>query len=731
MNARTLSGLVHEYAATRTVNVAPLWRARSYETTRGRPTTIRRAHALNEILISCDTPLWPGELLVGLGNPARKGAPGVVSEEDLRHAHAVCSEIGARTFQTHADHHAPDYPRLLERGFGGLREDARLSLAGKTTASQRQFLCSVLIALDGATAYMKRFADLLRAAAKANRGGEAPAGVTADPGILADRMARLSELPPSGFAGAVQLVFSYHSMMQLDERGAMAFGRVDQYLYPFYRADVDAGVLTRGNALRLLEHFFAKITVDEDVQNITLGGVQPNDGADATNELSYLILEACRTVGLPGGNCTARVHDGTPDAFLEACGSVIRSGIGYPALCNDEVQIPALMDAGIPLQTARDYCFVGCIEAFIPGRCAPWSDSRFNAAAVVRRALLNAAADGGAAAAHADGTGAAAALPSTPAHAGTWTQFYEHFQAALRRGIAGHVRELEAARRPVQAKASEYSSPLMSALVADCIERGRDVNDGGAFYPANVGTAIMGIGVAADSLAAVKRFVFDRRTFTLKQVADMLNADFVGYEAERQAMLADAPKYGNDDEEVDSLAADITSAAGRELLRYRTPQGGRHWGLMAANTQNISAGRETGATPDGRRAGEPLSDAASPTFGRDQKGPTAVIKSVAKLPYRYCPGGNVVNMKLHPDTLAGAAGLKRLVHLVRTCFGLGGVQLQFNTTDRAVLTAAMEDPAAYEHLVVRVSGFSAHFTRLGRAVQEDILARTEHRIQHD
>ncbi len=690
INCRELAAAVCAYAEGRDTNLAPLWRAQSYRQTVGEPMTVRRAKALNAILENCDLPVWPGELLVGLGNPTRLARAADVDRNELQAARALCRGIGGRDFTTHADHHAPDYPALVAAGFGGLA-------AAVDAQPSNPFLASVRVALTGAAAFLRRWSERLRLAAS-----ESPAFRD----LLVAQSARLKRLaaePPECFVDALQLVFSFHCMTQLDERGAMAFGRLDQFLLPFYRADIAAGRLTADRAQAVLDHFFAKITVDGDIQNIALGGVKPDDGTDATNELSFLILEACRRVGRPGGNCTARVHRRTPPAFLRKCGEVIRTGIGYPAVFNDDVQIPVLVDLGYSLEDARDYCFVGCIEVFTPGKMPPWSDTRFNTLAVVNDTVYHCAAE-------------------------TWASFFAAFSERLREALRQHVANQNAVRQDAVKHAEELTSPLLSALLDDCIARGKDMNNGGARYPANVGTGIMGIGVAADALMAVKRFVYDEPRFTLTALRSILDADFEGYEEERQLLLHGAPKYGNDIEAVDRIAVAVTRLAGEELLRHRNPQGGYHWGLMAANIQNISAGREVGASPDGRKAGQPLSDAASPTFGRDAEGPTAAVKSVARLPYEVCPGGNVINMKLHPSVLEGDAGLEAFARLVRTCFDLGGIQLQFNTTDRETLKAAIADPERFADLVVRVSGFSAHFTSLDYAVQEDILARTEHRL---
>ena len=411
----------------------------------------------------------------------------------------LLQEIGSRCFLEHFDHHAPDYPTLLELGFGGLRDRVHSSLAKHTHRERSDFLQSLEVAIDGASRFMRRYADRL------------------SPGEDSEMMAHLSENPPRTFREAIQLVYSFHSMLQSDERCAMAFGRLDQYLYPFYSADKAAGRITDEAALGILEHFFAKITADGDIQNIAIGGVKPGDGSDATNDLSFLILEACKNVGRPGGNITARIHKHTPMAFLEKCAEVIRTGVGYPAVVSDEVLVPALADLGFPVEDARDYCFVGCIETFIPGKTAPWADSRFNLLRCVNLAIFDGV----------DSVDGRQAGPKTGEPA-TWEAFYDAYLEQMRAQLKEHVEVLDAVKAAVQSRAAEFTSPLMSALTRDCIERGRDLNDGGAAYPANHGVAAMGIGVTADALAAIRKFVYEEHRFTLSQLRDMLEANFEG-----------------------------------------------------------------------------------------------------------------------------------------------------------------------------------------------------------
>ncbi len=682
-----------------------LWRAESFRQTGGEPMTVRRALALNAVLDRCDLPLIPGELLFGSGTGRFQAEGG---ESALAEASGYLETIGGRDFSTNVDHCAPDYPALLALGFGGLKGRAVAALQAQTDPALRAFQQSVIVALDGAARHIRRWAGRVRSAA-----GECPEWADL---LLAqaEMLERIAREPPVSFHQALQLVFLTHCIWQLDDRFAMAFGRIDQYLYPFYQADTECGRLTGEDVQTLLDHVIAKLAHRWDIQNICAGGVDA-EGHDATNALSFMLVEAVQRIGQPGGNLTVRIHAGTPDAFLLKCAECIRTGIGFPAVFNDDVEIPALVGQGYPLADARDYCFVGCIEVFQPGRQAPWSDSRFNLLRCVDLALR-----GGR-----DGLTGEQAGPDTGEPA-SWEDFCQAFLAQMRHGVAEHVRWFNAHKQEAEDHAGDLTSPLLSALTADCINRALDLNAGGARYPANHGIAGMGIGCTADSLMAIKRFVYDTGRFTLGELRAMLDADFKGFEAERRLFLHGAPKYGNDDDEVDSLAVEAARAFGLEILKNRTPRGGRYWALMGANISNIPAGRQVGATPDGRFAFQPLSDAASPTFGRDTHGATAAARSVAKLHYSVAPGGNVVNMKLHPAALAGEEGVQALAALIRGCFRLGGIQLQFNTTDREILKKAMEHPEDYRSLVVRVSGFSAYFVGLDPAVQEDILARTEH-----
>ncbi len=701
LDHKELNRQFDEFKQGKSVGLAGVRRKEAFDENPDRPGTVKYALGLNRILEKSFTPVFAGDLLPGVG------FFGMLAQADHPDA-GKDEEEPARRFGTYADHHAPGYEKLLKLGFKGLKKEASDSRLRYSDKASLDFLESVLTALEGASAYMNKWAARLSETC-----GDVPEFKKLQT-RLSGSFAWLAENPPRSFHEAVILVYSFHCMMQMDQRYAMAFGRMDQYLFPFYITDIEKGFTDKETAQTVLDHFITKITITEDVQNICVGGVD-SKGENAVNELSYMILEACRRVGKAGGNVTARISACTPDCFLEKCAEVIGSGVGYPALFNDDIEIPALVENGYSLEDARNYCFVGCIEIFIPGKSAPWTDTRFNLLKCVNLVLFNGVDSL---------TGESAGLETgEPA---TWEEFYQAYQKQLRFGMDEHADWKNRHDTEFEKNAYERTSPLMSTLTESCVEQGIDISGGGALYPSNVGVGGMGIGSTADSLSAIRKFVYEDGTFTLENLRTFCRADFNGYERERKILIKGAPKYGNDDEFVDEIARDVSRDFGRECLRHRTVRGGQFWGLMAANINNIGAGKEVGATPDGRHSLTPLSDAASPTFGRDTHGPTAVIKSISKLPYNLCPGGNVINMKLHMGEDENR--FRNLVSLVRACFKIGGIQLQFNTVDRETLRKAMECPEEYRDLVVRVSGFSAQFIGLAPAVQEDILSRTEHSI---
>ena len=703
------------------IDLRPWYRALSFRQTSDRPITIRRAQALNAVLEDMPLAIHEDDLLAGsMCGVIFADLPDGVTSDDYARAKDEVAEIGERDFRTNADHYAPDYETLLAKGIAGLRADAVAARKLDRPTGERNFLDSVVLALDGVATFLRRYAAEHRA----------EAARTDDPAqsqrlnALAAMLDRVSTDAPETFHEAVQLVWTFHFIFCLEGRGAMAFGRMDQYLWPFYRRDVESGILTRDNTAAILESLWAKLEepgIPNPVQNIAIGGTTPA-GDDGTNDLSLLILEVTGRVRTPASNLSARFHAESSDEFFEGCVELVKTGIGFPAMFNEEVLIDGLVKIGVPETHARDVCFVGCIETFIPGRMPPWSDSVVSLLKALELALHNGV----------DPLDGAQGGPRTgdPVELATFDDLMRAFAQQVEHMVAEHVAGVNLSK---SADPERFTSPLLSALTRDCIARGRDINDGGAIFPDFHGIGGMGIGTITDALEAVRTLVYDERRLPLPDLVAALDRDFDGGEVLRQSLLRDAPKYGNGDERTNRLAAEIGEVFCRFVLARRTPAAGgkpagRYVPLLGANVNNIPAGAQVGATPDGRRAYTPLSDAASPHFGRDIHGPTTTLRSVAHVDYADVVGGTVVNMRFERAALRGEKGTHNLVALVRSYFEMGGMQVQFNVADRALLEEARLHPENHRDLLVRVSGFSALFTGLPDAVQRDILARTEQRF---
>ncbi len=672
------------------------------------PSVLARAYALRSLLTEHVKHVYDGDRIAG----SIRGLLGPLDPATMEHAARVVNSYGRNTFATNADHFAPDYAGFLARGIRGVRQaidDSRL----RHGAEQERllFLEAAEVAIDSLGLMIGQYAEAADRAAERTGSAELRA--------VADACRAVCWEPPQTFRQALQLVWLTHVAFLYEGRYAMALGRLDQYLYPFYREDVRRGRLTPDEALDLMCHTLYKIGESrlfggDDVVNICIGGLTPT-GEDATNELSDIILEAVCRCNIPGPNLSARIHAHTSPEFLDRCLRVIGTGLGYPALMNDEVNIPALQRHGYSLEDSRDYCMVGCIENFIPGKQPPWSDGRFNVPKYLELALN-------------DGcdmrTGVQLGPHTGPAESlDTMESFMAAFERQAIYGAAEYMALFQNENN--RYNRSRYAQPFLSCFCRCCIERARDINDGGALYPSVHGAACMGIATVADSLAALEQIVYRRGRLTAAQLRDALCADFAGAESLRQELLR-APKYGNDDEAVDRYARWYVVFCDRLFSRYRTWDGGAIYIGIASNINSIYAGREVAATPDGRRAGEPLSDAASPMYGMDRSGPTAVIRSVSKPDYRHASCGTVLNQKFGPDLFQSPERRGALLALIRTYFDQGGQEIQINAVGRQTLLQAQEDPESYRSLVVRVSGFSAYYVNLDREVQQDILNRTEH-----
>ena len=637
--------------------------------------------------------------------------------KELNKARGICGSYGYLGFWTNSDHFAPGYDRFLHEGICGTmaRIDESL-LVHRNDPDKVEFLTAQKEVLTGFSAFVRRHSEAaLEAAARTDN-----EDYRKELASLAADLAYASWEKPVTLRQALNLVWLIHLSFLFQNKYAMALGRMDQYLYSFYQHDIEAGILTPEEAEDLFGCTFMKIVEygHGDTVNICIGGVTPA-GDEGINDLSYVILHAVRDCNVPGPNLSARLHEGMPDRFLDECLQVIGTGLGYPALMNDRVNIPALQRHGYAPEDARDYCFVGCIENFIPGKQPAWSDGRFNVPhfleAVFHRGLSM--VDQGY---YGIDTGAVEDLA-------TMDDFMKAFEAQVAYAAGEYVTIFNNENGRYNYR--HYAQPFMSLFCDDCIARGMDINCGGARYFSVHGAGCMGIGTIADSLAAVEKVVYNDKKCTIAELRDALAANFEGYESLR-ALLQNAPKYGNNDDFVDKYAVWYVEYLDKVFSQYRTRDGGVFYTAIASNTQSVSAGHITGATPDGRLAGVPLSDAASPTYGVDKNGPTAAFLSLCKPDYRLVSCGTVVNQKYTPDMLSDPAKRAALTAAIQVYFSRGGQEVQINCVSREVLKDAMAHPENYGGLIVRVSGFSAYFTSLAKEVQEDILHRTEHAEIH-
>lgn len=534
---------------------------------------------------------------------------------------------------------------------------------------------------------------------------------------------------PRTYWQAIQMYWFVHLCVttELNPWDAYSPGRLDQHLYPFYKADVEAGALDDERALELLECLWVKfndqpappkvgVTLKEsgtytDFANINTGGITP-DGEDGVNDVSYLILDCMDEMKLLQPSSNVQISRKTPRRFLKRACEISRKGWGQPAFYNTEAIISELMNAGKSLQDARRGGTSGCVETGAFGNEAYILTGYFNIPKMLELALHD-GFDPHTGEQLGPHTGAIGELD-------TYDKLYSAFLAQMKHFIDIKVR----GSNVIESLYARYMPvPFLSVITNDCISRGMDYNAGGARYNTSYIQGV-GIGTIADSLAAIKKYVYDEGQFTLEHLVKALDADFAGEDWLLALLKNRAPKYGNDDDYADDIMkrvfADYLSlVSGRPNMR-----GGMYRVNMLPTTCHVYFGEVMQATPNGRRAGKPLSEGISPTQGSDSCGPTAVIRSAAKMDH-LMTGGTLLNQKFTPSVVKGEAGLDHMADLIRAYFDLDGHHIQFNVIDRQTLIAAQQNPDEYRDLIVRVAGYSDHFRNLSRALQDEIIERTE------
>ena len=636
------------------------------------PEAIRRVEAFRHALLTIPVLLAEEqEFYGGVELFRRAELPPEIEAADYAEAIRYADRHPLRPLEIGSSHTVLDFETVLTEGLGRMIERARLA--------ERHFQTPIAVAmrqaLEALRDWLQHAADVLAASRPA----------------AAERLRRIAVEPPRHFDEAIQLVWALFVALEMEGRAHNALGRIDQYLLPFWRHDQ----LDREPTLDFLCQLWSKIDGFQEVTNLCIGGVTP-DGRDAANPLSFLMLEATGLVRSAHTNLSARLHDASSDAFLLACIRLIGSGIGFPAVFNDEVNIRMLQHFGIPLAAARDYALVGCVEVQLAGRQCAWGDSRFNLPKIFTETMLH--------------------LPEFP----TFEALWEAFAAGVRCGLEEHARRYNAELAAFDP--AIFPDPVLSAVTRDCLNRGCDINAGGSEFPRFHGIGMMGLATLANSLAAVKKLVYEEKRIEPVRLVEALRRDFQGDEELRQTLIHCAPKYGNDEPYCDELAARIVELCAAEAGRLTMADGGCFQSCMASNTSNIPAGAETMATADGRHAGVALSDAASPDAGLDREGPTAFVNSIIRPDYSQA-NCTVVNMRFLPEMFDDPG---RLLVLLRRFISGRGHEMQFNVTDNATLAQAIAEPEKYADLIVRVSGFSAFFTQLDPLVQRDIMRRRAH-----
>lgn len=642
-------------------------------------------------------------------------------------------------------HCAVNYTALLERGLKDFKERAQekldaLDLTDYRNIHKSYFYRAIIIVVDAMKAFAGRYAKLARkqAAEAFQRGNDQRARELSS---MADVLDRVPFEPAHTLYEAVQSVWLVHLALQLESNGhSLSYGRMDQYLDPFYENDLKTGRITEDEALELMTNLWLKTYTINKIrpwshtqfsagsplyQNVTVGGQRLVEGnpIDATNPMSWLILKSVAQCHLTQPNLTVRYHKGLPDDFMSECIEVVRCGFGMPAFNDDEVIIPSFIEKGVSREDAYQYSAIGCVETAVPGkwgyRCTGMSFLNFPKALLI---ALNDGVDPASGIKLVEGIGHFKDFKSFDQVRACWDKIIREMcrQCVIIDATCDMVLEQDTA------------DILCSALTDDCIERGLNMKEGGAVYDI-ISDLQVGIANLADSLAAMKKVVFEDKKVTPARLWQAMQENWEGEENENiRALMQAAPKYGNDEDYVDNLVRDAYDCYIDEMKKYHNTRYGRGpiGGIYTAGTSSISAnvpqGAGTLATPDGRKNGEPLAEGCSPSHSADKHGPTAVFKSVSKLPTEEITGGVLLNQKMTPQILEKEENRVKLSQATRAFFDrLHGYHVQYNVVSRDTLLDAQVHPDKHRDLIVRVAGYSAFFTVLSKATQDDIIERTE------
>ena len=756
----------------------------SYRETESEPPLIRRAKALAKILAGMTIHIEDGELIVGRTTSKRRGGPlipeinsdwylkemdtistrewdrfsplreeekakmkeflpywkgkslydkwrAIVPENALKLNFKIQAPVGAYSSNNmHLAHTSVDYERVLTKGLNDVKKEVdgelgKLNLTEIEDFEKLQFLRAVNITLEAATSFAKRYAELARSMAK----NEADIQRKAELKRIAEMCDWVPANPARNFYEALQSIWLTYIVVMIEGWGpGISLGRTDQYLYPFYKKDIEEGRVTREEARELLALLYVKLNEsvtpfsDEVVRdnpgfamlsNLTLGGVT-KAGKDAVNELSYLFLDAEEDARLHSEDLVIRVSKNNPDAFLMKACEVARLLRGKLKFVSDDTTIQQLISDGKPVEYARDYIVTGCNTPTVPARSLDLPGAVVNLPLMLELALNN-------------GVSRLTGEQMGP-KIGDPRKFksYDEVWEAYKKQVEALLPVIMLLKNSDRQLFAEFAPcPFQSALSQGCIEKGIDIINGGTApymaHPISAG----GAPNVGDSLAAIKKAVFEDKKITMTRLIDALGKNFEG-EEEILHILNSTPKFGNDDDYVDSIVSDVLIHISNEAANYKAFAGAKSNMCAMAVTTNVPLGRVVGALPDGRKAGEPLSEGGiSPYQGRNVSGPTATMRSVAKLDHVKLTGGSVLNMRFNPDVLKDESKMRKFASLIRTYCESGGYLVQFNIVSSDMLRDAQRHPEKHRDLLVRVATYSAYFVELSPELQNDIIARME------
>ena len=635
-------------------------------------------------------------------------------------------------------HIIPNHEFIFEHGYAGLRDIARTHLAEDRdlTQDQKDYYQAVIISMDGVLAYCKRLST--EAYKKAETCSDEKRRQELK--YIGEIMSSIMEHPVCSFYEAVETVYLTHVLMMIESNGhSFSFGRFDQLVYPYYAADLEKGIITKEKALEIITHFFImsnslnKIRPWDHTQysggyplysNLMVGGMKP-DGSDGTNDISYLCLEAMALTGLPEPNLSVRYNENTPHSLMRDAAKLIRRGFGMPSVFSDDVCIPAMASLGLPIEVARDYTSMGCVETAIGGR---WGHRATGMTYVNFGKILELVMNNGC---DPDSGIQLVKLNGKDGREIDYQNYDELWQGW--NTLLEFYSDLAYQCDLVCDKSLKVfdADPFASSLINNSLERGKTLKNGGSEYDF-VSSSNIGPSVVGDSLAAVKKLVFDDKVLTMKQLRDAIDHNFEGLEYARiRKLCRNAPKFGNDIDYVDNITADVYESYLKLLPKYKTERYGNGpvgcgYTMSTSNiTSYVPNGFDVGATPDGRLAGKPLNEGASPCLGADKNGPMAVINSIEKLPNKKMAGGQLLNMRFSPGCLEGDDNLEKFTMFLETLRKKNIFHNQFNVVDSDTLRVAKAHPEDYPDLMVRVAGYCALFSTLMPEAQDAIIARTE------